>query len=166
MGSKLLRSKFFSLLFAAAVVALAATGGRAQTAAPQVPAPPPSADAAAIRQAALDYIEGWYEADAERMERALHPELAKRIVQTNPQNGRSRLDQMGALALVQGTRRGGGKETPKQRQQKDVTILDAFGSAASVKIVASDWIDYLHLAKFNGRWVIVNVLWELKPAKD
>jgi hypothetical protein len=28
--------------------------------------------------------------------------------------------------------------------------------------VAVDWIDYLHVAKFNGRWVIVNVLWELK----
>lgn len=40
---------------------------------------------AAIRQTALDYIEGWYEGNAERMERALHPELAKRIVRTNPQ---------------------------------------------------------------------------------
>ncbi len=35
-----------------------------------------SADSAAIRQAALDYIEGWYEGNAERMERALHPDLS------------------------------------------------------------------------------------------
>jgi len=70
---------------------------------------------------------------------------------------------MSAMSLVQGTRRGGGKQTPKEKQQKDVTILDVFENAASVKIVASDWIDYLHIAKFNGRWVIVNVLWELKP---
>ena len=120
-------------------------------------------DAAAIRQTALDYIEGWYEGSAERMERALHPELAKRIARTNPQNNQSRLDQMSALSLVQGTRRGGGKDTPKDRQQKDVTVLDVYENAASVKIVASDWIDYLHVARFNGRWVIVNVLWELKP---
>jgi hypothetical protein len=112
----------------------------------------------------IDYIEGWYEGNAERMERALHPELAKRIVRTN-QDGRSRLDQMGAMTLVQGTKRGGGKDTPKDKQQKDVTILDVFENAASVKVVASDWIDYLHVAKFNGRWVIVNVLWELKPQK-
>ena len=118
---------------------------------------------AAIKQTALDYIEGWYEGNAERMERALHPELAKRIVQTNPQNNRSRLDQMSAMSLVLGVRRGGGKDTPKERQQKDVTILDVYENAASVKIVASDWVDYLHMAKFNGRWVIVNVLWELKP---
>jgi hypothetical protein len=121
-------------------------------------------DQAAIKQTALDYLEGWYEGNAERMERALHPELAKRIVRTN-QEGHSRLDQMSAMSLVQGTRRGGGKNTPKERQQKDVTILDVFENAASVKVVASDWIDFLHLAKFNGRWVIVNVLWELKPAK-
>ena len=123
----------------------------------------PNADAAAIRQTALDYIEGWYEGNPERTERALHPELAKRIVRTNPQNNQSRLDQMSAMSLVQGTRRGGGRNTPKERQQKDVTILDVYEGAASVKVIASDWIDYLHMARFNGRWVIVNVLWELKP---
>ena len=122
-----------------------------------------NADGAAIRQTALDYIEGWYEGNAERMERALHPELAKRIVRTNPQNNQSRLDQMSAMSLVLGTRRGGGKDTPKERQQKDVTVLDVYENAASAKVIASDWIDYLHMAKFNGRWVIVNVLWELKP---
>jgi hypothetical protein len=121
------------------------------------------ADRTAIKQAALDYIEGWYEGNPERMERALHPELAKRIVRTDPKTGRSRLDQMSAMSLVQGTRTGYGKKTPTDKQQKDVTILDVYQNAASVKVVATDWIDYLHLAKFNGRWVIVNVLWELKP---
>ncbi len=121
-------------------------------------------EAAAIKQTALDYIEGWYEGNSERMERAVHPELAKRIVHTNAE-GRSRLDQMGAMTLVMGTRRGGGKNTPPEKQQKDVTILDVYENAASVKVVASEWIDYLHMAKFGGRWVIVNVLWELKPQK-
>lgn len=123
------------------------------------------ADKAAITQTALDYLEGWYAADAERMERALHPELAKRIMRTNAQ-GQSRLEQMSAMTLVQYTRRGGGKNTPKDKQQKDITILDVFGNTASVKAVAADWIDYLHIAKSNGKWVIVNVLWEMKPKKE
>src|SRR4026208_2494766 len=101
-----------------------------------------AADSAGIRAAALDYIEGWYEGDAERMERALHPELAKRIVRTSPQ-GQSRLDQMSAMSLVQGTRRAYGKQTPKEKQQKDVTILDVFENAACAKVVAADWVDYL-----------------------
>ena len=119
-------------------------------------------DRATIKQTALDYIEGWYAGDAERMERALHPDLAKRIVLTNPQ-GQSRLDQMSALGLVQGTKRGFGKNTPKEKQITDVVILDVFENAASVRALMSGWIDYMHMAKFNGRWVIVNVLWELKP---
>ena len=123
-----------------------------------------TADTEAIKQTALDYIEGWYEGNSERMERALHPELAKRIVRTNAE-GYSRVDQQSAMTLVMGTRRGGGKNTPKEKQQKDVTILDVFENAACVKVVAADWIDYLHVAKSNGRWVIVNVLWELKPQK-
>ena len=122
------------------------------------------ADQAAIRQTALDYVEGWYEGNPDRMERALHPDLAKRIVRTGPQ-GQSMLQQMSAMGLVQGVKRGGGKDTPKEQQQKDITILDVFENAASVKAVMSGWIDYLHMAKSNGRWVIVNVLWELKPAK-
>jgi hypothetical protein len=33
-----------------------------------------------------------------------------------------------------------------------------------VRVQASSWVDYLHIAKSNGRWVIVNVLWEMDPA--
>ena len=118
---------------------------------------------AAIRATALDYVEGWYTADAARMERALHPELAKRIVNTNPQNKRSILGQQSAMTLVQSTRNGGGKDTPPEQMQKDVVILDIFQNAASVRATMSGWIDYMHMAKWNGRWVIVNVLWEQKP---
>ena len=144
----------FSFIFSLILIGFATTT-HAQTT-------PPIADVAAIKQTALDYVEGWYEGNAERMERALHPDLAKRIVRTNPQ-GQSRLDQMSALGLVQGTKRGGGKNTPKEKQIKEIVILDVFENAASVKAVMSGWIDYMHMAKFNGRWVIVNVLWELKP---
>ena len=93
------------------------------------------------------------------MERALHPDLAKRIVSTDAQ-GRSRLGQMSAMSLVQGTRNGGGKNETVKRE--DVRILDIFQNTASVRIDAGTWVDYLQVAKWNGRWVIVNVLWELR----
>ena len=121
-----------------------------------------AADSAGIRQAALDYIEGWYEGNRERMERALHPDLAKRIVNTNPQ-GRSVLGHQSAMTLVQSTRRGGGKQTPVAQRRTDVRILDIFGNTASVRVDADSWIDYMHVARWNGRWVIINVLWENRP---
>jgi len=122
-----------------------------------------AADSAAIRATALDYAEGWYEGNAERMARAVHPELVKRIVVRDTTTGKTMVQGMGASVLVNSTRHGYGKETPKERQQKEVTILDIFGNAASAKAVMADWVDYLQLGKVDGRWVIVNVLWERKP---
>ena len=57
------------------------------------------ADREAIKRTALNYAEGWYEGNAEKMESALSPDLAKRIVRTNPQ-GQSGLGQMTAMAPV------------------------------------------------------------------
>lgn len=116
-------------------------------------------EAAAIEACARDYIEGWYAGDAARMERALHPELAKRIVSRRP-DGRSALQTMGALSLVQATRARAGKAETGKRA--DVKILDVFGRTASVRVDAEAWIDYMHLAQEEGRWRIVNVLWELR----
>jgi len=123
------------------------------------------ADREAIKRTALNYAEGWYEGNADKMESALSTDLAKRIARTNDK-GQTRLDQMSAMALVQGTRSGFGKQTPKEQQQKDVTILDILGGAATVKLEMRDWVDYMHIAKVNDKWVIVNVLWELKPKKE
>ncbi len=123
------------------------------------------ADREAIKRTALNYAEGWYEGDAAKMESALSPDLAKRIARTNAQ-GQSSLGQMTAMTLVQYTRAGEGKQTPKEQQQKDVTILDITGGAATVKCEMSAWVDYMHIGKLNGKWVIINVLWEMKPKKD
>jgi Putative lumazine-binding len=124
-----------------------------------------AAEAAAIRATALDYAEGWYAGDGDRMGRALHPELVKRILVSDTATGRSFVQTMGASALVNGTRHGYGKDTPVDRQQKDVTVLDVFGNAAIAKVVMADWVDYLQLVRVDGRWLIVNVLWERKPER-
>src|SRR5438046_9954445 len=124
----------------AALTALTSTALTAQTA-------PTAADSLGIRQAVLDYIEGYYDGDAARMERAVHPELAKRIVRTNEQ-GRSQLGQMRAMTLVQGTRAGGGRDIRAANRRKDVRILDIYQNAASATLDASAWVDYLPLARW------------------
>jgi hypothetical protein len=120
-------------------------------------------DTAGIRTAAQDYIEGWYTADAARMERALHPELAKRNVSAD-ERGRARLTQMSAMTLVQKTREGAGpSDTPPDKRTSQIKILDIYEGAAVVRVNAATWVDFMHLARWNGRWVIVNVLWENTP---
>jgi hypothetical protein len=121
------------------------------------------ADSAGIRQAALDYIEGWYAGDAMRMTRALHPELAKRIMSTD-NAGRTWIQHQGASHLIRGTANGGGTQTPEKDRKTEIRILDIFQNAASARIDAGGWIDYLHLVKWRGQWVILNVLWEIRTA--
>jgi len=124
----------------------------------------PQPEHAAITETALDYIEGWYTADATRMEQALYPELAKRVLVRDPRTGKGRIDHMGAMRLVQRTRARKDKAIKLSDVQREVVILDVFENAASVKVVGPDWVDYLHLSKLGGRWQIVNVLWEFNPA--
>jgi hypothetical protein len=121
-----------------------------------------STEVEAIHQAVLNYIEAWYQGDPERGLKSLHPDLAKRIIRTSPESGQDTLENMSATKLTERWGSGQGKATPLENQKKEVTILDIHGFMASVKLEAAAWVDYMQLAKFNGRWVIVNILWELK----
>ena len=132
-------------------LAAAASAGHAQT----------SADTAGIVVAAHDYIDGWWTGDAPRMARALHSHLAKRIVVSDSLGQHSRLGDMTAMELVQNVEHGGGRSTPAEQRRSDVRILDIFRGAAVVRVDAGKWVDFLELAKWNGEWKIVNVLWEL-----
>jgi len=114
-----------------------------------------SRERAAIRAVALDYIQGWYEADPVRMEQALHPDLAKRRL-----NGDT-LQSVIAAALVDQTGKGGGKERPGEKKCR-ITIQDFAGNIAAAKIISDQFIDYLHLGKVNGEWRIINVLWAMR----
>lgn len=122
-------------------------------------------DSADIRTAALNYVEGWYEGNADRMGKAIHPQLAKRIVgwKKDYTKNENVLEQMNAEQLLDGTRKGLGKRTEKERQIKNITILSIYNNTATVKAEMADWYDFMHLGRWNGEWKIINVLWEMKP---
>jgi hypothetical protein len=112
-----------------------------------------------IKKAALDYVEGWYAASPERMERALHPELAKRAVQNIEGADNLRpitFERM--MELVKSK-----EEDQEALANIGCEILDVYGDMATAKTVSPDFIDYLHLAKWEGEWKIINALWEFTP---
>ncbi len=135
---------------------LAAAPLRAQTAAPA------EADLAAIRSTVLDYLEGYYAGDPDRVERAIFPDIAKRIPMRGP-GGRVRIERMSGIELLNHAKSGDGKKIPAAQQLKEVKILDVFDNIASVRVDAASWVDHMQLAKLGDRWVVVNVLWQLKP---
>lgn len=125
-------------------------------------------DTLEIKQTCLNYIEGYYTKDAERMAKALHPELQKRVI-FKDENGNCFLQNMGASALVQATRgnRNANLLNPDKPFEAEVIIYNIYENIASVRINNNKYafMDYAHLGKFNGEWKIVNVLWELYPRK-
>lgn len=143
--------RLVSALLTLAPLVVAARPATAQTA----------LDSAAIRQTALDYIDGWYSGDADRMERALHTHLAKRLVYID-QMGHSRLLDLTAEELIQSTRAAVGK-IPREQWRDSVTVLSVFGNDAVVRIDATTWVDFLEEIKWNGSWKIINVIWENRP---
>jgi hypothetical protein len=119
-----------------------------------------SADSAAIRRAALDYLEGYYDGNVERMDRALHPDFVKRTVTVNAATNHNLIRPLTKSMMLEYTRAGGGGNPPAEERGIEVRILDIFKNMATVRTEARDFIDYLHLAKWNGEWKIMNVLWE------
>ena len=112
---------------------------------------------------AQDYAAGWFTANAERMQRALHPSLVKRGVWHDLQEDEGKVgNTLTAEAMVGYTRTGGGSARQAHEKAFDVEILDVFHRIATVKVSSYRYMDYLHLAKVDGRWWIINCLYDMR----
>ena len=123
-------------------------------------------DTLAIKETALNYIEGYFYKDAKRMEAALHPELVKRSVQTT-KDGTDFIINLGASYMIMRTANNDNRHAanPEGKMVAEVIIYDITANSSTAKVTNNQYkfIDYLHLAKFNGEWKIVNVLWASIP---
>ncbi|HEX9892394.1 MAG TPA: nuclear transport factor 2 family protein [Gemmatimonadales bacterium] len=128
------------------------------------PAPPPAADSAAVRAAVLDYVEAIYRADTSRILRSVRPELAKRgYFIPRGQSGYTNEPMTFAELLTTARTWNASGRVDADKAIKEVKILDLLDQTASAKLVAVWGVDYLHLARYDGRWMIVNILWQTPP---
>lgn len=140
---------------------LVATAACGTIAAAQTPAIP-FAEQAAIVATALDYGEGWYSGAPERMERAIHPDLNKVVVQALPQTGRFIVGYSTYSGLVEMTRAKVGMLPPERRKIQGAA-LSMLGDIALAKVTSAMFNDFLTMVKVDGQWKIVNVLWAPGP---
>jgi Putative lumazine-binding len=111
-----------------------------------------------ITQAVRDYFEGWFDADAERMDRALHPELVKRW--PGEEQG-ARLGITTKERMLELTEQGAGREDGADRSL-DVRIEDMTADTASVTVRSAVYHEYLHLVRTAAGWRIANALWRYR----
>jgi hypothetical protein len=126
-----------------------------------------STEQEAVKQAVLDYVEGIYEVIPTRIERSIHPEMAKRGFFIKKGETAYSPHTMTFAQLVELSKNYNKDGHVPKDAPKEVAVYDVSDQTASAKLTAVWGIDYLHLAKYEGKWKIINVLWQTppKPAK-
>jgi hypothetical protein len=120
---------------------------------------PNQGDRDEVESVALDYIEGWYQGDARRMERALHEELVKRTLNEGDA-GHGDLRSVSKARMVELTRASGGRGVADPAIR--VVVDDVSGNIASARTYCADFVDFLHLVKISGAWSITHVLFRTR----
>jgi hypothetical protein len=118
--------------------------------------PERESDEAAIVRAVLDYFEGWYDGDPVRMERALHPDLAKRRLDDDG----SALLASSAKGMIEATERAEGKREDPDERRLEVTVEHVYETIANVTVMSVPYAEYVQLARTNDGWKVVNTLWQ------
>lgn len=130
-----------------------------------VSAPPQARDLAvekaAVYQAALDYIEGVYEVNPAKIEKSVHQNLTKYGFMRRP-TGEYSPGQMTYQQLL-GVAASWNKEGKRDLSIKKVEVLDVLDQTAVAKVTAQWGIDYMQLAKYDGQWKIINIIWQTHP---
>jgi hypothetical protein len=123
-------------------------------------------DSLEIKQAVLNYIESQHKPNPKQMEQALHPRMVKRTFWKDKETGKDYVretstESMVILAESYNKKNDKFPAVPK----KEVKFLDISDKTASVKLIADEWIDYMHIVKLNGAWKIINVLWQYNDSE-
>lgn len=156
------RPLFRAAQFTFAIVLLAS----AKTTAVAQQAPAPNGNREAVRRAVLDYVEGFYEGDSTKLVRSIRPEFYKYGFARPADGSAYRGMHMTWQAAMDFARRV--KERNEQApagSPKEIILLDVSDQTASAKLTAWWGLDYLLLAKYDGRWMISHVLWQTPPPK-
>jgi len=122
-------------------------------------------DRSAVKQACLDYVEAVYEVNPAKAERSVHPDLVKRGFFIKKGETVYSPHTMTFTELVELAKNYNKKGQLAKDAVKEVVVFDVSDQTASAKVTAVWGIDYIHLAKYDGKWKIINILWQTPPKK-
>jgi Putative lumazine-binding len=117
-----------------------------------------SDDRTAVRPAALDYVTAVYESRPELIERSVSPDLTKHgfMRQSDGSYRRGRMTYAELLTVA--------KEWNADRKRdlsiKEVVVGEVLDQTATAMVRAAWGVDFMQLAKIDGRWKILNIVWQ------
>jgi len=118
----------------------------------------------AVKEAVLDYVEGFYEGDTLKIKRSILPQVNKYGYYQPKDSKIYAGESMSFKEMIQYAAKVKSKNRPAPKTApKEVKIFDVLDQTASAKLTARWGTDYLLLAKYDGKWMIVQVLWQSVP---
>ncbi|MDF1504510.1 nuclear transport factor 2 family protein [Roseisolibacter sp. H3M3-2] len=124
-----------------------------------------AADSAAVRQASVDYLDGFYEGDSTKHVRSIRPEVYKygfgRSRDAAAYNPGQQMTWPQFHAFSARVKASG--KAPDPKWPKKVEVMDVLDQTAATKVTAWWGTDYLLMGKFDGKWMITHVLWQSPP---
>ena len=119
-------------------------------------------DRAGVERAALDYLEGFYEGSEEKIRRGVHPDVLKfGFAMRDGAYQRVPMSFEEMIGFANDVKSSG--RFPPADAPKRVELLDVLDQTAVAKVYAWWGSDYLSMAKYDGEWKIVQVLWQSPP---
>jgi hypothetical protein len=129
-------------------------------------APLSAQDTTGVRRAVLDYVEGFYEGDSTKHIRSIRPEVFKYGFWIPRDSTKYTGQQMTWPEFHAYTKRvRDNKRFAPATAVKDIVIYEVLDQTASAKLTAYWGVDYVLLAKYDGKWMISHVLWQTPPRK-
>lgn len=104
-------------------------------------------DEDAVRAVALDHVESWFEGDAPRLRRALHPEY-------------SAMEKFTTQDMIQATAHGQGRAEDAEDRQISIEISYLKGNTARVTCLSHRYLEVLQLVRTAEGWKILNGIWQ------
>ncbi len=113
-----------------------------------------------------DYVEGLYLVQPDRIKRSVHPRLTKKGFWRPKDKSDYQPEQIMTyeeLVDLAGKWNANGKlasDAPRK-----IEVFDVQDQTAAGKLTAAWGTDYFQLAKYDGKWMIVNIVWQSHPPK-
>lgn len=119
-------------------------------------------DREAVERAVQDYVEAFYLAKPELIDRGVHKDLTKYGFWRDDAGKYKPMpmtyDQ--ARTLAEGWNADGQQGADLEFE---IELFEVADQTAAAKLTAKWGIDYVHLAKFEGEWKIMHVMWQSHP---
>ncbi|MGE3618018.1 MAG: nuclear transport factor 2 family protein [Gemmatimonadales bacterium] len=126
-----------------------------------------SPDREGVAAAAMDYLDAFYQGDSTKLVRSIRPEFVKLgywrpadSTRYAPPEAMSWQEALAFIRRVKETRR-----FPPATAPKTVEVLDVQDQTAAAKVTAWWGTDYLLMGRYDGRWMIIHVLWQSPPKR-